>query len=457
MKNYTPKPEIVGKPTLPRFLHHVRLTNSIALLALLAILTTSCQSNTGLGGADNGSKGPNIQAMMAPFAPKTQTFQVSGQKPSVITGKAGTKIHVEPQNLTLPDGSPIQGKIEVSLIECTQKSELLGAGLQTVSDGKLLESGGSYYIDMQADGQKLAIKEGKTVEVDFPKVSGKKMELFYGAQDERGQMNWDAADVDFKPAPQKQAAGGIATKTTTTRIQTDTMYVYGTEGGDTMRSSNMEDVVAFMNGYEPNLSKTDLKNSMKGKSKTRDKNQDRNEAAIKARRVQAERNASNDQTLAEQQAAQNEQSRIDRANANAYASANASANASTIGRESRATYVGVNLDRFGWYNCDRFMGQENTTLFTAVLPAPKAAGIVYFVLKNTNSIIQMPYVAGYTTPVSAMLPLGQKIEIFVVEGEDKDGKMDFAKATATVKAEGNVKMECKSTPTASIKTAFDSI
>lgn len=422
-------------------------------IALLAILTTSCQSNIGLGAADNGSKGPNIQAMMAPFAPKTQTFQVSGQKPSIVTGKAGTKIHVEPQNLTLPDGSPIQGKIEVSLIECTKKSELLGAGLQTVSDGKLLESGGSYYIDMQADGQQLAIKEGKTVEVDFPKVSGKKMELFYGAQDERGQMNWDAADVDFKPAPKKQAAAGIAAKTTTTRIQTDTMYVYGTEGGDTMRSSNLEDVVAFMNGYVPDPSKTNLKNSMKGKSKTRDKNQDRNEAAMQARRAQAERNAANDQTLAEQQAAQNEQSRIDRANANAYASANAS----TIGKESRATYVGVNLDRFGWYNCDRFIGDENTTLFTAELPARKASGIVYFVLKNTNSIIQMTYSSDATTPVSALLPLGQKIEVFVVEGEDRDGKMDFAKATATVKAEGKVQLECKSTATASIKQAFDSI
>ena len=69
----------------------------------------------------------------------------------------------------------------------------------------------------------------------------------------------------------------------------------------------------------------------------------------------------------------------------------------------------------------------------------------------------MTYVAGDTTPVSAMLPLGQKIEIFVVEGDDKDGKMDFAKATATVKAEGRVQLEPKSTATASIKTAFDSI
>ncbi|HEX2898729.1 MAG TPA: hypothetical protein VHS96_03315, partial [Bacteroidia bacterium] len=82
--------------------------------------------------------------MMAPFTPATQTFEVSNKKPSTVTGKAGTKIHVEPKNLMLPNGEPIQGKIKVHLVECTRTSELLGAGLQTVSDGKLLESGGSY-------------------------------------------------------------------------------------------------------------------------------------------------------------------------------------------------------------------------------------------------------------------------------------------------------------------------
>ena len=109
----------------------LRSFKTLLALALLAILTTSCSSNPADSSADNGTRGPNIQAMMVPFAPKTQTFQVSGQKPSVVTGKAGTKIHVEPQDLSLPDGSPIKGEITVSLIECTRKSELLGAGLQT--------------------------------------------------------------------------------------------------------------------------------------------------------------------------------------------------------------------------------------------------------------------------------------------------------------------------------------
>ncbi len=76
----------------------------------------------------------------------------------------------------LPDAL-FKAKLRPSLIECTQKSELLGAGLQTVSDGKLLESGGSYYIDMQA-GQQLAIKEGKTVEGRFPSEGQREHELF---------------------------------------------------------------------------------------------------------------------------------------------------------------------------------------------------------------------------------------------------------------------------------------
>ena len=83
---------------------------STLLLALLAVLTLSCQSPTHSTETSASSDTPiNLTAMMAPFTPKTQTFTVSGKKPSIVTGKAGTKIHVEPNNLTMPDGSPIQG------------------------------------------------------------------------------------------------------------------------------------------------------------------------------------------------------------------------------------------------------------------------------------------------------------------------------------------------------------
>ena len=173
---------------------------NITFLPILSILISlsSCQSinQVQVSPLDNFRQ---IDQMLASLAEKPQTFAVSAQKASTITGKAGTIIHLEPDRLETLDGSPIGDQIEVELLELTNKADMVLQNAPTVSNGQLLVTGGAYFINMRSNGQQLRIKEGTGLEVEFPKLTDKEMSLFLGERDSLGQINWIAAQEKFVP------------------------------------------------------------------------------------------------------------------------------------------------------------------------------------------------------------------------------------------------------------------
>ncbi|MEO6721507.1 MAG: hypothetical protein ABIN67_14155 [Ferruginibacter sp.] len=146
----------------------------------------------------------------------SQLIKVSADKPSVVTGRKGTKISINPNDLVTESGKPLGQNIEVELKELTNQRQLLRTNAQTVSDGKLLVSGGAYFIGMTSNGEQLKLKEGKTLSVQFPKLSDKEMALFYGQRNDLEQINWQKATETFKttqpPANTQPATDAIKTK-----------------------------------------------------------------------------------------------------------------------------------------------------------------------------------------------------------------------------------------------------
>ncbi len=124
----------------------------------------------------------------------TQHFTAIPQKISVITAKKGLKVTVDPAALEKEDGTPVSGKIEISIAEITTSEELFKSNAATVSNGRLLSSGGSYFIGMESEGQKLQLKKGNHLRVEFPRLKENDMELFYGNRDSLGNMNWTTAE-----------------------------------------------------------------------------------------------------------------------------------------------------------------------------------------------------------------------------------------------------------------------
>lgn len=369
-----------------------------ALALLMALLAWGCSPSA----TDNRDTGPGslqplpdsaaLGDLMKPFAPAMQTFSLSPTRPATVTGAAGTKIHVAPKDLQMPDGSPVSSPIEVSLVECTSVAELLGAGLQTVSDGRLLETGGSYYIDMRSQGQQLSLREGKSLAVEFPQNVDEGMELFYGEPNASGQMNWIPAGQDFEPA---------SAEATEASPQSDTIFVLVSDS-TTDTFPNMADVWDYLDAQQRprNLS-------------NEEKRQERRRMAEEARkeRVASERNRADQDSAA---------MRLRR-------DFGTSSVVDAVSQLGQVTYQAVDLDRFGWYNCDRYMQETNAmTVSVSRFGQERTPAKVYLVSASAASIISLDDF-GMGTPPSAMLPRDSKWDVILLS-KNHEGQYCYARA-----------------------------
>jgi hypothetical protein len=126
-----------------------------------------------------------------------QHFMVSGSEGSVITAAHGLKVTVDPSALVNESGKRVKGTIQLSIIELTSSNEFFKMNAATVSDGRLLASGGSYFIGMESGGQKLHVKKGCALRVDFPVLKKGGMQLFYGTRDSLEDMNWKPTGISL--------------------------------------------------------------------------------------------------------------------------------------------------------------------------------------------------------------------------------------------------------------------
>lgn len=145
-----------------------------------------------------------------------QTFTVPSKAPSEVEGKYGSILYVNPSNLETVDGSPLGDEIQIKLREVMDRKSLVLNNAPTVSNGKLLVSGGAYFIELSSSNTALKLSEGQTFKVEFPKVTQEKMDVFYGEKDSRGSINWVESGASFKtkqlkkPAKPKEPSAPIA-------------------------------------------------------------------------------------------------------------------------------------------------------------------------------------------------------------------------------------------------------
>ncbi|MDO5971950.1 energy transducer TonB [Flavivirga aquimarina] len=132
-----------------------------------------------------------------------QNFQVAIDSIVEVIGEKGTIVRFNPKDLeTSPNKPFIADSLNIELIELINKQDLLLANAQTCSNNKWLVSGGAFKIDIKANGESLVLKEGKTIDVRFPRHTTEgDMQIFYGARDEENNMNWEASEVELEAFP----------------------------------------------------------------------------------------------------------------------------------------------------------------------------------------------------------------------------------------------------------------
>ncbi|MGL4631964.1 MAG: hypothetical protein ACRCVT_12245 [Leadbetterella sp.] len=122
----------------------------------------------------------------------SQVFKVSSQIPSKIRGKNGTIVSIHPEDLITENGEALEKEIEIELKELLDTRQLFRANAQTISNERLLVSGGVYYINLTSNEKILKLKTGKTLTVEFPRSTSKAVSLFYGMRDPLGKLAWDS-------------------------------------------------------------------------------------------------------------------------------------------------------------------------------------------------------------------------------------------------------------------------
>ncbi len=120
-----------------------------------------------------------------------QVFTINGSKDTIIETKNGIIISI-PANVFLnATGNAVTSELELEIKEAFSPFDIMKAGLSTTSNGKLLETGGMFYINARKDAKNLDIDKSKGLYVNIPDYQPQKnMLLFDGKRLENGQIDW---------------------------------------------------------------------------------------------------------------------------------------------------------------------------------------------------------------------------------------------------------------------------
>ncbi len=90
-----------------------------------------------------------------------QVFSVSADSTHFLVGKQGGVILVHPQSFIDESGKPVQGKIDIEFREVQEAKDFVKSRISTVSDGKILQTAGSYFVGASQNGKALQVNPKK--------------------------------------------------------------------------------------------------------------------------------------------------------------------------------------------------------------------------------------------------------------------------------------------------------
>jgi hypothetical protein len=346
------------------------MINRLLFVLLTVFIFCSCgnfvnEKNGGSAATPNPDQAAEIAKLnnlIIKYEQPAQKFKISATKPSKIEGKVGTVISVNPDDLVTVSGKPLGKTIDVELKELTNQQQLITANAQTVSDGKLLVSGGAYFIGMTSDGEEIKLKEGKKLSVAFPQINDESFSLFYGQRNALGQMNWKPSDAQLKLEaaiveirPQMQAVQpqiGSASPSPVARPLSDSD-----------RISEMDAVIDYVESGDTNgLSKPSPQENALSR-------------------------------LNPEQKAKAEETRKDYI-------------------ITKRVFQVTGIDQLGWINCDYFLDDvSKTNIYAKFNPSDSVKSAnVFLVFKKINSVMQASYyMAG--EPQFYNLPIGYQARL----------------------------------------------
>lgn len=124
--------------------------------------------------------------------PAIQKYSIEPTKTQKVASTNGTEVLIPANSFIDGFGNVVTGNVVIEIIEAVELTDFLTCNLQTLSNGKVLESAGMLFIDAKSNGQSLRLAEGQKISVSMPMMKAEPgFQMFTGTKDEQGNINWN--------------------------------------------------------------------------------------------------------------------------------------------------------------------------------------------------------------------------------------------------------------------------
>lgn len=169
---------------------------SLLTLFVGSLAITGCKKDEST--ANNGSPVPELNTVLGSLlanAPQAESFQLNAQFPTPIRTANGARYVFNNNSFLMPDGSIATGMIDVQITEHFSNSDLLLAGMPTISNGEQLVTGGQFLVEAFKNGQQLSASPQYNLNAEIPtNEPDTNMDLFIGEPNLDGTVNWMEAN-----------------------------------------------------------------------------------------------------------------------------------------------------------------------------------------------------------------------------------------------------------------------
>ncbi len=192
----------------------------ITIILIFASLLISCQKSTKIQINDYAIQINKLTDLITKVDKNKQVFKFSTKDKQTVIAKNGLKFLFDANQLETEDGSPLTDSIIIEVIECLNQIDFIQSNIQTISQGKLIVSGGAYKISMLSNGKQLKLKHNDSLTVYLPRFSDEEMSLFYGQKDSLSNIQWLNTNLKFE-TPVTVASPAVVPGSLLDRIEYD--------------------------------------------------------------------------------------------------------------------------------------------------------------------------------------------------------------------------------------------
>ncbi|MBL7950628.1 MAG: hypothetical protein JNM62_02810 [Flavobacteriales bacterium] len=168
----------------------------IGLVLLIAAIASVFLWNTPSGTHESGETDPNTAVLrilddttgthLEPFV-----VAIDPKRDTTLSTPGGIVLDIPKGAFVDSLGVAIKSPVRVSVVEALDPLDIMKAGLSTMTGTMLLETGGMFHLDAQANGKMVKIDPTKPLTAMVPATQGQRgMQLYAGVKKEDGTIDW---------------------------------------------------------------------------------------------------------------------------------------------------------------------------------------------------------------------------------------------------------------------------